>query len=247
MKRNERSDAILDVLHNQRFASVNELAQRLYISPSSVRRQLIAMEQDGLVSRNYGGVFLKNDTAQSAPFPVRMEKNHHLKRQIAQKAAEEFKDGQTVLLDDSSTAFYLLKHIAAHKNMTVFTNNLYTAIQAVELSIPLYMIGGTSTLQSATMCGGYAWDMLSKIHADLFFFSAASLADNGDISDCNEETGTVRRMMLTRAKRKIFLCDSGKFFGRSAHLICNLKDVDAVYSDVSDDLKQRFENRESIL
>ena len=231
MKTNERDEQILSILRQQRFASVNSLAETLYTSPSSIRRDLNRLEAAGIVERSYGGVILLGDGHTAAPFVIRGEQNRLLKKEIAAKASVLLRDNLSVILDDSTTAFYMLEHLARFRNISLFTNNLSTAQRAIELSIKTYMIGGTSTGQSVVMCGSYALDMLDRIYADLCFFSSFALADNGDISDCTEESTAVRRKMLERADVRAFLCDSTKFHTRATHLLCNVSAVEHVFSD----------------
>ncbi|MBQ7348189.1 MAG: DeoR/GlpR transcriptional regulator [Clostridia bacterium] len=231
MKTNEREESILSILKKQRFASVSQLAGMLYISPSSIRRDLTRLENAGLVERNYGGVILRGDLHTAAPFMIRGEQNRTLKKEIAAKASSLLRDNVTVLLDDSTTAFYMLEHLKKFNNISLFTNNLTTAIHAIEQSIKTYMIGGSSTNGSVVMCGSYALDMLDKIYADICFFSSFALADNGDIYDCTEEANAVRRKMLDRSATRVFLCDSSKFHTHAAHRLCNLSDIEYVFSD----------------
>ncbi len=231
MKTNEREERILAILRRQQFAGVKQLSEELYISPSSIRRDLTHLETLGIVERRYGGVILQGDRHTAAPFMVRCDQNRLLKKEIAERASVLLQDNQTVLLDDSTTAYYMLKHIAKHKGIAVFTNNLHTAAEAIDLSIKTYMIGGLSCNGSAVMCGSYAMQMLERVYADLCFFSSFALSDGGEIMDCTEEANAVRQKMLIRAKTRVFLCDSNKFHTHAAHRLCHVREVEYVFSD----------------
>lgn len=231
MKTNEREEQILAILKEQRFASVRSLSELLYISPSSIRRDLTQMEARGLVRRNYGGVMLGGEERTAAPLTVRYEKNRAGKREIAARASVLLRDGMTVILDDSTTAYYLLEHLARYKNVSVFTNNLTTAAKAIELGLKTYTVGGVSANGTVVMTGSYAMEMLDRIYADVCFFSSFALSDDGEISDCTEEANEVRKKMLERSAVTVFLCDASKFHTHAAHLLCRVSDVDYVFSD----------------
>ena len=231
MKTNEREERILAILKQQQFASVRQLAATLYISPSSIRRDLTRLERAGLVERSYGGVILRGNLHTAAPFLIRSEQNRQCKKEIAARAAALLHDHMTVLIDDSTTAYFLLEHLTAHTGISVITNNLVTALHEIELSLSTYMIGGTSTNRSTVMCGSYALGMLDQIYADICFFSSFALSDDGEISDCTEEANTVRKKMLSRAGTRVFLCDSSKFHTHAAHRLCSLREVEYVFSD----------------
>jgi DeoR/GlpR family transcriptional regulator of sugar metabolism len=69
------------------------------------------------------------------------------------------------------------------------------------------------------------------LYADFAFFSTKSLSWDGIISDCSREEITVRNAMLENAAKKVFLCHSGKFGGRSAYRQCSLEDVDYLVTE----------------
>ena len=66
---------------------------------------------------------------------------------------------------------------------------------------------------------------------DILFFSSQSLSEEGIISDSTEEENYIRKLMMKSARKKIFLCDSGKFNQVSTYKLCTLQDVDAVVFD----------------
>ncbi|MBQ9783329.1 MAG: DeoR/GlpR transcriptional regulator [Clostridia bacterium] len=226
MKTNEREKQILELLQEQRFASVTDLAAALYTSPSSIRRDLTHMQSAGLVRRNYGGVVLCDREHTPTPASVRLEENKATKKQIARKASAFLHDNMTVFLDGSTTVSYMAEYFAEFQNITVFTNNLRTASQLIERSVDTYCIGGRSVLQSHVMGGSYAEDMIRNLHADIVFFSSFALSDDGVISDCTMEENALRKLMLARSDCRVFLCDSSKFHRFSTHRLCSVDEIE---------------------
>lgn len=234
MKLNERQEKILEILRTQRFAGVSTLAELLYTSPSSIRRDLTQMQSAGLVRRNYGGVMLCDTEHTAPPVSVRLETNKANKKKIARKASTLLRDHVTVFLDGSTTVSYLAEYLAAHDGITVFTNNLQTAADLIARSVDTYCIGGHSVHGSHIVAGSYAEDMVDQLHADLFFFSSFALSDEGVISDCTAEENSLRRRMLRHSNTRIFLCDSSKFHRTAAHRLCTLDDVDYCFFDTDE-------------
>ncbi|MBE6715262.1 MAG: hypothetical protein E7575_08350, partial [Ruminococcaceae bacterium] len=168
-------------------------------------------------------------------------KNVKEKRAIAQSAARFLKNGQTILLDSSTTATFLLPYIAKLKEVTLFTNNLSTAMSSIELGIHTHCLGGHSIGGGVALCGTETFRALSEISADIVFFSSQSISKDGIISDSTEEENYVRKLMLRCAKTKVFLCDSSKFDKTSTYKLCTLKDVDDAVFD------RPFENQRSFM
>lgn len=226
MSISDRQEQILQILNERTFITVNELASLTFTSPSSIRRDLTHMQNSGLVKRSHGGVSLPEPISGVASFYDRTHQNIHEKRTIAKKAASLLKSGQSILLDSSSTAAFLLPYIAKVSAVSVFTNNLSTALKAIELGIDTHCVGGHSANGSAVLSGAEAYRFLSRLKVDILFFSSQSIDCDGNISDSTEEENFVRELMLKSAKTSVFLCDSEKFGKRSLYTLCNLDDID---------------------
>lgn len=231
MKVNEREQFIIDLLNKTRFASVKHIAEVTFTSESSIRRDLTRLENAGIVKRSYGGVTLCDEETEAPPIYMRKDKNRQAKKNIAERASVLLKDGMTVILDSSTTAFYMLKYIAEHKNMTVITNSLLTATATAEAGINLYSSGGSSVNGSLALTGAYAEETLEKVYADIVFFSSFAISDDGVISDCNEAENKIRKTMLKRAKTKVLLIDKSKFGKMSTHVLCRLDEIDHYFTD----------------
>jgi len=232
MSISERQKQILNFLNDRTFITVQELSSLTFTSASSIRRDLTYLQNNGLVKRLHGGVSTVPPTANVASFYDRTRKNVKQKRLIAQKASMLLKDGQTLLLDSSTTVTFLLPHIAKHQNISVFTNNLTTALQAIELGIQTHCLGGHAVNGSTALSGPETFVALAGIMADVLFFSSQSLDNSGNISDATEEENYVRKIMLNSAKTSVFLCDSEKFDSRNTYGLCNLNDIDYAVFDV---------------
>jgi len=232
MSISERQKQILSILNDRSFITVQELSDLTFISPSSIRRDLTYLQNNGLVKRLHGGVSAVSPVTNVASFYDRTRKNTKEKRLIAQKASALLKDGQTVLLDSSSTATFLLPYIAKHPNITLFTNNLATAIHAIELGIHTHCLGGHAIGGSTALSGTETFTALANLTVDVLFFSSQSLDKEGYISDTTEEENYTRKLMLNSAKTKVFLCDGDKFNTQSTYRLCNLNEIDYAVLDI---------------
>lgn len=232
MKTNEREQQIIALLRERSFISVQELAAQLFTSPSSIRRDLTRLEALGVVRRNYGGVVAAGGTPAAPPVAIRSEVNKAAKRAIAKKASVLLRDNLSVLLDDSTTAAAMVEFLAPFKGISLFTNNLETALAATERGICTHLLGGALPSDSATVTvGRFALDMLRSVHVDLCFFSASAISEAGDLFDSTEAHNLLRREMLCRASKTVFLCDSSKFMHTSLYFSVNVGNVDYVCTD----------------
>ena len=231
MKLTERERQIMDILKSKRYESVSKLARATYISESSIRRDLARLERLGLVERTYGGVSIAGNDTDAPHIATRITKNARAKRKIAQKAARYLKDGMTVILDGSTTAYNMVDVLAEKKNITLITNGTYTAQRAIAKGMTVYLTGGRREGGRPVLTGSYAEETLEKMSADIVFFSSMAMTDDGVICDCTESENKIRKIMLSRARIKILLMDKTKMGKTAQHVLCSKTDVDAVITD----------------
>lgn len=236
----KRQEQILELLHKNNYLSVEKLSQLTYTSPSSIRRDLTKLQNMCFIKRTHGGASILDENNQPAPLSSRMGKNIIGKRKIAKKAASLICDGQSIMLDGSSTAGFLIPHIAKHKDITIFTNNMITAINAINLGIITHCIGGSGVNNSAVLSGAQSYKMVSEIYSDILFFSSHSLDKDGIISDPTEEENYLRSLMIANTRQSVFLCDSEKFNRKSLYTLSSINDIDiAVFDTKPDNLKTK--------
>lgn len=231
MSISSRQRQLLDLLEERGFLTVDAMAELAFTSESSIRRDLATLQNLSLIKRTHGGASSLREINQAVPLNSRMAQNISEKRKIAKIAAALLEDGQSIMLDGSSTAGFLIPHIAKHREMIVFTNNMLTATNAVNYGIPTHCIGGFSVNRSAVLSGEEAYRAAEKISPDILFFSSKSLDKNGMISDPIPEENYIRSIMIENAKKKVFLCDSGKFNTRSLYKLTSVDDIDACVFD----------------
>lgn len=231
MSISKRQEEILELLNEHGFLTVDRLSTLTYTSPSSVRRDLTHLQTLSLIKRTHGGASIFNAIHQSVPLNSRMSQNISEKRKIAKQAAALLRDGQSVMLDGSSTAGFLIPYIAKHEDMIVFTNNMLTAINAINYGIATHCTGGFSVDRSAVLSGAQAYRAVAEIHPDIFFFSSKSLSKAGIISDPISEENYIRTLMLKNAKYSVFLCDSEKFGTESLYQLTSIDEIDACVFD----------------
>ena len=227
----ERQQTIMKYIKEKHFATVKELSRVVFASEASVRRDVKTLEAKGLLKQIYGGVVLPEYENSVVPVTLRESSNSAIKEELAKRAAEELFDGATVILDGSSTVRRIINYIDKFRDVKIITNNARIFDESISSGVKLYCTGGLYLPQSGVFVGSGAESYISGINADILFFSSQALSDDGEISDVSEEETSLRRVMLSRAKRKIFLADSSKLGERRTFSVCTKDDVDKIICD----------------
>lgn len=232
MFKTERMDAILDILREKKHVTVNYLAEHVYASNVTIRRELKKMEELGLVIRSYGGVTLRESENRFVPLVVREHNSSSIKDKIARQAVELITEGSTIFMDGSSTVLRMVNFLHEKQNITVITNSLRAAAMLCEKRITVYCTGGLLVPEAIVCVGSYSENLIQSVTADLAFFSSQGLSADGKISDFSENETHQRQLMLQHAQKKYFLCDSSKLGKTFLFTVCHISQIDGILSDV---------------
>lgn len=235
MLRYERHETIMEILNEKKSASMKELAKLLYVSEASVRRDIEQLHAKGLVRRVYGGVVLAERVG-SVPVNLRDGEHGAVKSELAMRAAELVGDGDTVILDASSTVRRMVKYLVGKRDITLITNNLRILEDAASLGLAargfkIYSTGGEFLPDEYALAGYAAGEFVRSINADAVFFSSQGMSESGEVSDYSEEQTVLRRIMLNRSKKRYFLCDSSKLGKVMPYKLCDANELTDIICD----------------
>lgn len=215
-KRNtqQRRRAILDLLDAQGEVSVDELAQRFETSEVTIRKDLTALEDNGLLLRRYGGAVQLPHELIHEHAPERISQR---KQALAKAAAGLIKDHYRIILDSGSTTAALLPELSAKQGLVVMTNSLYIAnsLRELENEPKLLMTGGSWDAQSESFQGQLAEQVLRAYDFDQLFIGADGIDLQRGTTTFNELT-SLSRVMAEVAREVVVMVESDKI-GRKIH------------------------------
>mgnify|MGYP002747991075 CR=1 FL=1 len=212
----ERRNEILEKLQNDRRVVVSELSQIYEVSEETIRRDLDKLVQDGFAIKSYGGAVINENVNIELPFNIRKNRNIVGKQHIAELVSEQIKDGDSIMLDASSTAVYVAKTLLEQgkKNLTVLTNSVEIIIELFGAQDWKVLSTGGESREGSFALVGYQTDrMLRSYHVDKAIISAKGID------------------MLTRAKEKILAVDSSKFDQVAFAEIGSLDQITTIVTD----------------
>ena len=207
----ERQEEILDILNKNKSATVEELASELYVSGATIRRDLRAMEKQGLIIRSHGGAMPFKSSAEESAFAIREQANINAKRTIANLAVRLIKNGDSVFLDSSSTVGYIIPLFNNFNYLSVITTGLRNALLLSQTNnVKIYITGGQIQNHSNSIIGTDTMDYISRIHANITVISCTGIDING-LTDSSIEQAKLKQQMRKNSDKVALLCDSTKF------------------------------------
>lgn len=232
MSYQDRKKEILSLLYNKNgIIKPEKLKEKLFISTSTLRRDLITLENEGLITRHHGSITLKKPSSSEASASIRKMENQD-KKIIISKIAEKFvKDNMVLFLDSSSTVSQLVPLIRNRKNLTIITNGVNVASQLyLSTDVNCYICPGLVKPKSYSIIGEYAADFLKNFKADIAFFSSKALKLDG-IYEGDDSQAFCKRVMLNNAAKIIMLCDNTKEDGHAFVKLADYSQLDLIISN----------------
>ncbi|WP_039057124.1 DNA-binding transcriptional repressor [Enterobacter sp. Bisph1] len=231
MKPRQRQAAILQHLQKQGKCSVEELAASFDTTGTTIRKDLVALEQAGAVIRTYGGVVLNKDEA-DPPIDHKTLINTVQKGMIAETAVGFIHDGDSIILDAGSTVLQMVPLLSHFNNITVMTNSLHivNALSELDNEQTILMPGGTFRKKSASFHGQLAENAFDHFSFDKLFMGTDGIDLNAGVTTFNE-VFTVSKAMCNAAREVILMADSSKFGRKSPNVVCSLESVDKLITD----------------
>lgn len=222
-----RKKDIFDILCEEGRVSVAKLAEVLYVSEMTIRRDLREMEDEGILKRYRGGAVLIT-SHNEMPIAQRFFVDEREKKLLSNQAAKFLDNNLTVYIDSSSTCLYIIPHMSKFKNITVITNSVNALLSASKLKIDCIMIGGRYYPQDMCFVGSLAERYAEQFNVDVAFFSSQGISEDGIISDCDIRQTMIRKVIMENSGKNIFLFEKSRVNQKYLYTVCRKDDVDEV-------------------
>jgi DeoR family transcriptional regulator, fructose operon transcriptional repressor len=230
MQPEERQKRIEEYLHKVEFASLDELAEHVDASTSTVRRDLTLLEAGGAIRRTHGGARLLAPQTDEFTFSARDTHQLAEKEAIAKACAELIEPNQTVIIDAGSTLYHVARYLEP-KTPQIVTNSLPVAnFFAGANRVEIIVSGGVIYPRLGVLVGPLAVEAFTKIHADVAIMSGGGITVEG-ITNSHGLLIEIQRAMMHAAKKIIFCFDHTKFDRKSVSFLCDLNSIDTIVTD----------------
>ena len=228
MKSSQRKDVIMDLLMQTGTVTVDALAARFDVSRMTIHRDLDELETSGFLRKIRGGATAQSSSQFESDFRFREKLAAEEKQRIAIAAAAMVEPGQTIIVDDSSSAGAMAPHLVDLAPLTVISNNLAVIeLLSASAGIKLIALGGQYSRKFNGFFGLVTEEALRALRADIAFLSSSAI-HGAAVFHQEQEVVHTKRLMLAAAERAYLLVDHGKFGRRALHFFTKLDAFDAV-------------------
>jgi DeoR/GlpR family transcriptional regulator of sugar metabolism len=207
----ERRQLILEMVRANGAVSLRELARVVQTSEVTVRRDVRALEAEGLLDRRHGGAVLPGGFTRESGFPQKSHLATAEKTAIADLAAGLVEDGEAIVVGAGTTTQELARRLARVAGLTVVTNSLLVAQALAHANrVEVVMTGGTLRGSNYGLVGSGAEQALQGLRVSRAFLSGAGLTAERGLSTSNMLAASVDRALVQAAAEVVVLADHTK-------------------------------------
>lgn len=232
----ERQQQLVSLLRRQPGLSVPELAGRLSVSPGTIRNDLRSLAESGRLVRVRGGGAVLGDSFDGNPssFAVRLRQNEAAKQAIGRVAAECVQDGDSILLDASTSAYHLGQFLKSRQGLRVVTNGIDVArLLSQNPSHMVLLIGGTLRAGMQSVTGPWSLRMLDEVRTRFAFVSCSGFTLEGGMTEVDIYEAEFRIKAIDAAEQVMALIDASKYGKVEFSPSVQLDKITHIYTDAA--------------
>jgi len=236
----KRHEQIINLLEQYSIMKIEEFCTSLNISPATARRDLMEMEQEGLIKRIPGGAILHkegNKNTDGNKFADDEDPSLPYKRAIAAEAVRLVNPGDTIFIDYGSTNSLIAELLVSLPNIggvTIVTNSIDIAYKCMKRAdIHVYVCGGARPEMGsrAGIVGPLAEQMISQLRANISFIGTPGIDIKYGITDPYLSAARIKAKMIENSASVILVTDHSKFGKVNKAYICSIDKINHLITD----------------
>lgn len=231
-----RQNEIIKLLQQNKKLSVEEIAERLTVTPTTIRRDLAQLEQTGLVRRGFGSAeYLSPDNMREIEPTNIADEKEMTRRRIAKRAADIVEDGDVIFMNSSGTASLVLEYLK-NKNVTVLSNNAQIIKRYYGDNVHIILVGGEVYGKKQSLIGQFALDTIGRVVATKCILGVSGISATGGLTSVILPETQINLLMLQQCQgARIVVADGSKVGITQNFYSGSLRDITHLITDTSAD------------
>lgn len=230
MLKKERHQYIIERINKDNRIYVTDLSRELAISDDTLRRDLVELENLGMLTKVHGGAIAKSGI--SLQFNERLNTSTLIKQQMAAKLVPLFNEGDVILIDGGTTNLEVVRQLPKDKHFTIYTNCLPIANELADFPlVELTILGGKFFASSQVTVGIPVFQMLQTVYPDWVIVGVSDLHPQKGLTTSNSEEAILKRTMLLQGRKRVVIASAEKLDTARNYHIASLAEIDYIITE----------------
>lgn len=231
-----RQEKILEILSNNEIVSTDSLMKVLDVSVSTLRRDLMKLENEKKITLLHGGGVRISQKATELNITTKLDLNKEAKERIACRAASLVENGDTIFMDPSSTTYLMIPFLTG-KDITVVTNGISHINLLTNMDIPCIMVGGSIKKTTNSCIGPITESTLKTFYFNKCFLGASGFSISSGITNHDIHERVIKQLALSNSCQPYFLLDHTKYGVVTMVQVASLDEYPILIDEIPEDLK----------
>lgn len=227
----QRQDRIVQLVRENGFATVEEMARQFNVTPQTIRRDINTLDREGKITRHHGGAASSGSTENLA-YARRKALLQTEKKAIAGAAAALVPDNSSLFINIGTTTEQVARALVLHKKLKIITNNLnIAAITGRNEDFQVMISGGIVRARDNGITGDSAIQFIHRFKADIGIIGISGIDPDGTLLDYDFMEVNVARAIMENAGKVILVADHSKFRRNAMVKLGNLSEIHTLVTD----------------
>lgn len=233
MNLSQRQQQILQRVQQQGFVSIDDLVASFNVTPQTVRRDINALCDLGVLRRFHGGAGLPS-SVENIAYPARQILNLEEKQRIAQLVAQHIPDKSSLFINLGTTTEEVAKALADHTGLRVITNNLNVAtLLSDKPGFEVIITGGLVRHRDRGIVGEATVDFIKQFKVDFGVIGISGIDLDGTLLDFDYREVRVSQAIIANSRKVLLVADHSKFSRSAMVRLGHISEVKMLFTDDS--------------
>ncbi|KPQ21613.1 MULTISPECIES: DeoR/GlpR family transcriptional regulator [unclassified Halomonas] len=231
MNQQFRQDAIIELVRQHGYMSIEQLTDHFAVTPQTIRRDLNTLANDGRVRRVHGGVGIESSTVNTA-YSTRKTMHLEEKERIARCLAEHIPNDASLFINIGTSNEVIAQALLDHQGLEIITNNLnVAAILQHKEDFTVIIAGGQVRSRDGGIIGEAAIDFINQFKVDYGIIGISGIDEDGSLLEFDYQEVRVAQAIIANSRRVYLAADYSKFHRNPVVRQGNIAQLDALFTD----------------
>ena len=231
MNQQYRQDAIVELVRQHGYMSIEQLTEHFAVTPQTIRRDLNTLANEGRVRRVHGGVGVESSTVNTA-YSTRKTLHLEEKERIARCLAQHIPHHASLFINIGTSNEMIAQALLEHQGLEIITNNLnVAAILQHKEDFTVIIAGGQVRSRDGEIIGEATIDFINQFKVDYGIIGISGIDEDGSLLEFDYQEVRVAQAIIANSRRVYLAADYSKFHRNPVVRQGNISQLDALFTD----------------
>ncbi|QQZ07965.1 DeoR/GlpR family DNA-binding transcription regulator [Heyndrickxia vini] len=239
----ERHRMIVELLKKKDIVSIQELVDETKTSESTIRRDLVQLEEKKALKRVHGGASRIQKKLDEPNILEKSAKNLSAKKAIAKYSASLIENGDCIYLDAGTSTLQLIQYLDSALEIVVVTNGVTNIEPLLSKGIRTYVVGGFLKASTNAMIGKDALASIQSYRFDKCFLGVNGIHPSLGFTTPDPEEAAMKKKALELSKESYVLADRSKIGEIAFSEIADISKASIITNDIDEETQDLYKEK----